>query len=73
MGILVGLLMFFGIALYLQANPLTFYESMKISPEISFSILLESMLTMSVMAVVAGFIPAWLVTREDILKSIWGR
>jgi putative ABC transport system permease protein len=72
-GIILGLIMFFSIVFYLQANPLTFYETMEISPLIEIGPLIQSILIMMTMSVVAGFIPAWFVTRQDILKAIWGR
>ena len=73
LGIFFGLIMFFSLIFYLQANPLTFYETMEIIPIVDFGSLIESILTMGVMSVIAGFIPAWFVTRQDILKAIWGR
>jgi len=73
LGILVGLAMFISLTLYLQANPMTFYETMEISPIISVGALFQSVIVMMVMSVVAGFIPAWFVTRQDILEAIWGR
>jgi len=46
---------------------------MEIAPTIEAGLLIRSILTMMAMSVVAGFIPAWFVTRQDILKAIWGR
>ena len=71
-GILLGLILFFSIAFYLQVNPIVFYETMEIFPQIEIGMLLESVVTMMVMSIFAGFIPAWLVTKQDILKAIWG-
>ncbi len=73
LGILLGLIMFFSLALYLQANPLLFYETMEVSPAIEAGMLIKSVLTMAGMSIIAGFIPAWFVTRKDILEAIWGR
>jgi len=73
LGIALGLIMFLGIVFYLQANPLTFYETIEVIPEVDIPSLIQSILTMMGMSVVAGFIPAWFVTRQDILKAIWGR
>ncbi len=72
-GIFLGLIMFFSVTFYLQANPMIFYETMEIAPAVEAGLLIQSILTMMVMAVIAGFIPAWLVARENILKAIWGR
>jgi len=73
LGILLGLTMFISLALYLQANPLMFYETMEISPVIEAGMLIKSILTMAGMSIIAGFIPAWFVTRKNILEAIWGR
>lgn len=73
LGIIFGLTLFLAITFYLQANPIVFYETLKIFPVIDVWDLVESTLIMMVMAVIAGFIPAWFVTRQDILKAIWGR
>jgi len=73
LGILFGLILFFIISFYLQANPIIFYETMEIYPQIEIGMLLQSILTMMIMSVFAGFIPAWLVTKQDILEAIWGR
>ncbi len=72
-GIIFGLLLFFAIVLYLQANPIVFYETMEIVPVIEVGLLIRSVLIMMTMSVFAGFIPAWFVTRQDMLKAIWGR
>lgn len=72
-GIFLGLVMFFSLVLYLQANPLVFYESLTFSPEISFGDLGKSALIMIGMSIVAGFIPAWSVTRQSLLEAILGR
>lgn len=73
LGIIIGLTMFISLTLYLQANPIVFYETLTIAPVISVSDLVESALIMMGMSIVAGFIPAWFVTRQNILKAIWGR
>ena len=73
LGILLGLILFISLAFYLQANPIMFYETMEIAPTIEAGLLIRSILTMMAMSVVAGFIPAWFVTRQNILKAIWGR
>ena len=73
LGIFLGLIMFISLALYLQANPIMFYETMEISPAIDAGMLIKSILTMAGMSIIAGFIPAWFVTRKNILEAIWGR
>jgi putative ABC transport system permease protein len=73
LGILLGLAMFFAITFYLKANPIVFYETLYISPIVNFDALIRSVFIMVGMSLVAGFIPAWFVTRQDILEAIWGR
>ena len=73
LGILAGLILFFLIMFYFQANPVTFYETMQITPEINPMLLIQSVLTMLTMSVIAGIIPAWSVSKESILEAIWGR
>ena len=73
LGIILGLIMFFSIVFYLQVNPIVFYETMKISPVIDIGLLIQSVLIMMTMSVIAGFIPAWFVSRQNILEAIWGR
>jgi putative ABC transport system permease protein len=73
LGVLLGLVFFLGIVYYFQQNPLLFYETLEISPAVDFGSLTQSVFIMISMSVVAGFLPAWFVTRQDILEAIWGR
>ena len=73
MGILAGLVLYFTLMIYFQANPVSFYETMEIAPEIDPVLLIQSILTMLTISVIAGILPAWSVSRESILKAIWGR
>ena len=73
MGIFVGLILYFALMLYFQANPFTMYETIKIRPEIDYLFLVQNILTMLVLSVIAGILPAWMVSKESILKAIWGR
>ncbi len=72
-GIIAGLLIYFILMLYFTLNPVTFYESMTIIPKIQVKLIFESIFTMMIMSVIAGIFPAWRVSKESILKSIWGR
>lgn len=72
LGIFLGLIMFFSLILYFQANPLVFYETLSVVPAVDLTALAGSAFIMIIMGVIAGFLPAWFVTRQDILKSIWG-
>ncbi len=64
---------FVGLILYFQANPFAMYESIEIRPEIDYLFLVQNILTMLVLSVIAGILPAWMVSKESILKAIWGR
>lgn len=73
LGISAGLVLYLSLMLYFQANPVTFYETMEIRPVIDPVLLVQSVVTMLTLSVVAGILPAWSVSRESILKAIWGR
>lgn len=73
LGILAGLLLYFSLMFYFQANPVTFYETMEIRPQIDPMLLIESIVTMLTLSVIAGILPAWSVSKESILKAIWSR
>jgi len=44
----------------------------RVSPQIAPSDLISSIASMLAVSIVSGFIPAWRVTRENIIKAIWG-
>lgn len=73
LGIFVGLILYFALMFYFQANPFTMYETIKIRPEIDYLFLIQNIFTMLVLSVIAGILPAWMVSKESILKAIWGR
>lgn len=73
LGIFVGLILYFALMLYFHANPFTMYETIKIRPEIDYLFLVQNILTMLVLSMIAGILPAWMVSKESILKAIWGR
>lgn len=73
LGILAGLVLYFSLMFYFQANPVTFYETMQITPKIDYFLLIQNIFTMLVLSVIAGILPAWMVSKESILKAIWGR
>ncbi|SFM31150.1 ABC transporter permease [Methanolobus profundi] len=72
-GIFAGLILYLSLMLYFQANPVVFYETMEIRPQIDVMLLIESIATMLTLSVIAGTLPAWSVSKESILKAIWGR
>ncbi|MBP1910127.1 ABC transporter permease [Methanolobus bombayensis] len=73
LGIFAGLILYLSLMLYFQANPVVFYETMKIRPVIDPMLLIQSVFTMLTLSVIAGTLPAWSVSKESILKAIWGR
>jgi putative ABC transport system permease protein len=73
LGILAGLILYFSLMFYFQVNPVVFYETMEISPQIDPVLLIESVVTMLTLSVIAGILPAWSVSKESILKAIWSR
>ncbi len=73
MGIFAGLILYLALMFYFTVNPVTFYETMTIVPEIQVGLVIKSVFTMLIMSVIAGILPAWRVSKESILKAIWGR
>jgi len=73
MGILAGLVLYFASMFYFTVNPVTFYDTITIIPEIQVGLLINSIFTMLIMSVIAGILPAWRVSKESILEAIWGR
>ena len=73
LGIFSGLVLYFSLMFYFQANPVVFYETMEIRPQIDSVLLIESVVTMLTLSVIAGILPAWSVSKESILKAIWSR
>lgn len=73
LGILAGLTLYFSLMFYFQVNPVIFYETMEIRPQIDYMLLIESIVTMLTLSVIAGILPAWSVSKESILKAIWSR
>lgn len=73
MGILTGLVFYYVLIFYFTLNPVKFYESIEIIPEIQPILIIKSVAIMIIMSIIAGVLPAWRVSRESILKSIWGQ
>ena len=73
LGIFAGLVLYFLLMFYFTANPVVFYESIEIIPEIRTGLILQSIFTMLIMSVIAGILPAWRVSKGNILEAIWGR
>ena len=73
MGILAGLVLYFALMYYFTINPVTFYDTITIIPEIQVGLIIQSVFTMFIMSVIAGILPAWRVSKDSILEAIWGR
>ena len=73
LGIIGGLILYFLLIFYFTKNPVVFYESIEIIPEIRVGLIIQSIFTMLIMSVIAGILPAWRVSKESILEAIWGR
>ena len=73
MGIIAGLVLYFALMYYFTISPVTFYDTITIIPKIQGGLIIKSIFTMLGMSVIAGVLPAWKVSKENILKSIWGR
>jgi putative ABC transport system permease protein len=56
---------------YFLAHPLIFPMG-KVSILIVRSEFMTSIISMLIVSIIAGFIPSWQVTRENIIKAIWG-
>jgi putative ABC transport system permease protein len=70
-GALVGLLMNFGVTTYLTQYPLIFPGG-PVYPVVKPMDIIRSMISLFVVSLVAGYIPAWKTVREDILTAIRG-
>jgi len=73
LGIFSGIILLFLLVLYFQSHPITFYESIRLVPRIDYNVLIQSVFSLLITSLVAGFIPAWLAARKKILEAIWGR
>jgi putative ABC transport system permease protein len=73
LGIFAGLILYLSLMFYFQANPVTFYGTMEIRPQIDVMLVIQSIVTMLTLSVIAGTLPAWSVSKESILEAIWGR
>jgi putative ABC transport system permease protein len=72
MGVFAGLILYFLLMYYFTIKPISFYETITVIPEIQVGLIIKRILTMVGMSAIAGFVPAWLVARQEILKAIWG-
>ncbi|WP_292518542.1 FtsX-like permease family protein [Methanoculleus sp.] len=70
-GALVGIALNAGVTTYLTAYPLVFPGG-PVYPAVEASAILRSIASLFAVSVVAGYIPAWQIVREEILSAIRG-
>ncbi|WP_292393825.1 MULTISPECIES: ABC transporter permease [unclassified Methanoculleus] len=70
-GALAGIVLAAGMTAYLTAYPLVFPGG-PVYPVVETSAVLRSIASLFAVSVLAGYIPAWQVAREDILSAIRG-
>jgi len=72
-GILFGSILLAFIVFYFTQYPIQFYELMYLTPKVEISFILEGVISLFITALIAGFVPSWLVTKKKILEAIWAR
>ncbi len=70
-GIIIGSILLWILLSYLTTNPISFPVG-TIIPVIGTSLIIQSILSLLIVSLIAGFIPSWKTARESILKAIWG-
>ena len=70
-GIIVGSFLLLFLTSYMTANPLEFPMG-AVTPLIESQLVIQSIISLIIVSLIAGFIPSWKTAREDILKAIWG-
>ena len=70
-GTLAGCALLFVLLQYLTASPLVFPGG-PVAPVLETMLLVRAIASLFVVSLIAGFLPSWLTTREDILSAIRG-
>jgi putative ABC transport system permease protein len=70
-GIALGSFLLYFLMSYLTANPLDFAIG-NVKPLIEQGFVIQSIVSLIIVSLIAGFIPSWKIARENILKAIWG-
>jgi len=70
-GIFIGSVLLYVLTSYLFINPIKFPMGY-IRPLVDLQLLIQSMTSLIVVSIIAGYIPSWRTAKEDILKTIWG-
>lgn len=71
-GILLGLLLSFGLVTYLTINPLVFPGG-AVYPVVTAGPVIRSIVSLALVSLVSGFIPSWKTANEPILDAIRGQ
>jgi len=70
-GTLVGCVLLYAMLQYLTTSPLVFPGG-PVAPVIEPMLVLRAIASLFVVSLIAGYVPAWITTREDILSAIRG-
>jgi len=70
-GTVAGLILLLAVLQYLAVNPLVFPGG-PVAPLLETGLVIRSIASLFVVALIAGFVPSWLTTREEILAAIRG-
>ncbi|MFA4860609.1 ABC transporter permease [Methanoregula sp.] len=71
-GIILGLMLFLLQTQAMTANPVRFPSMGVVTPVVSLSLITSGILDLLVVSFIAGYIPAWTTTREEILDGMRG-
>ncbi|HOT95401.1 MAG TPA: FtsX-like permease family protein [Methanoregulaceae archaeon] len=70
-GTLAGGMLLIAVLQYLAVNPLIFPGG-PVQPALETGLIAQSVLSLYIVSVLAGYLPSWLTTREEILDAIRG-
>ncbi|PKG33017.1 ABC transporter permease [Methanoregula sp.] len=70
-GTICGCILLLIVLQYLAANPLVFPGG-PVAPVLETGLVIRSIISLFLVALIAGYIPSWLTTREEILAAIRG-
>lgn len=70
-GTIIGCLFLSLILQLLAANPIVFPGG-PVAPVVDSMLIIRSMISLLVVSLIAGYVPAWITTKEDILSAIRG-
>ena len=71
LGSVLGFMILEAMVLYFTAYPMEFPD-WNVTPVVDTGMLIENTLLLFVSSAIAGFIPAWRITRENILDAMRG-